>query len=544
MTVDPAPHGEFGASDYWRVWNRGVPFSHAVAGANETYHRTLAATTSWGVATSVYSLLADAGQDPGLSGVLRGMVTASRNCHEAYATHLSLAAVNDRDAFLDAYPRYRRRFAEADNLIRHLPRVAAAEWILEAAITACMNVPVIDRILAKGIGRFSLADVRSSEYPDQRMRALARVDAAEWAAAWASLDREFKGWSGWETLCLPPTSVGGPIGDSLDLDLVTFHQRAYREVATILSARGLPVLEWDGYRELLPALLTAFAEFSASPREVVRLINILRPMDHSSSFLGQARLVLRDEPVPARITAFADIDADGWRSMRQGTPPRSYLYMLARRNWDLKASYAFSDDDLALLPSEPNTSVTLLRADPLPGEAGPRLVRLDSTAELIEAIRLSDPEYVLSNPSVMLFDDDQWTGEWLGAMHEAGAFAVRIDLDPIVLLDAWCKPANQIRYSYLDMRDETGQLTRVFVCQWSSLPSGHAFVAVCSPDVAAGLGLYLEGRYGPWSVQDDGLVGEVVDWLKVILTKMLDDQHEFRFHGVIRRDIVTGQGHA
>ena len=216
--------------------------------------------------------------------------------------------------------------------------------------------------------------------------------------------------------------------------------------------------------------------------------------------------------------------------------------MLARRTWDLAASYRLADDERRLLPTDPNTTVTLLRAAPGEGEHGPRLVVLSSVAELARAVEALEPDWVLSNPSVMTFHDSGWLSEWLTPLAQLGPLGIRIDQDPLVLLDAWCKPGNRVRYSFFDLRADTGQLTRVFVCQWSSLPAEHAFAAVCSPDVAMSLGSYLAEEHAAYSERDDDLLGEVTSWLRVIVSAMTDDQHEFRFHATIPKSLVTGGG--
>ena len=71
------------------------------------------------MATSVFALLAESRPGSGFPGLVRAMIAASRNCHEAYATYVSLVG-SDQAAALQAYPQYRRRAAEAEDLIRYL----------------------------------------------------------------------------------------------------------------------------------------------------------------------------------------------------------------------------------------------------------------------------------------------------------------------------------------------------------------------------------------------------------------------------------------
>jgi hypothetical protein len=91
------------------------PLSQALAGLHEYAHRTLAATTSWGVATSLFALPAEARPDSGFPGLVRAMTAASRNCHEAYATYVSLVGSDQARA------RCRRISPFAEQPVAHPP---------------------------------------------------------------------------------------------------------------------------------------------------------------------------------------------------------------------------------------------------------------------------------------------------------------------------------------------------------------------------------------------------------------------------------------
>lgn len=252
--------GSYNSFDQWSVTLRESPgtVGARLVTAHEAMHASLNDVTAYGVLLAARAVIArsrNVAPHPGVADdQLSRLVGSCRGTHEAFATFESLWTVAESDTTLLAgYPRYEGWFKDASELAPGPNTSQRKELMVQAALLACMQPPVLERLEGDATSDSEAWWPPRLQRPDERLSLLhAHLDTRFWADAWtaclhvipdaAQVDE-------WDRQRRPPD-----LPEGLQTACV---QVLFGEVSRLLALHEAPTLNYDGHRRHLADVIEA-----------------------------------------------------------------------------------------------------------------------------------------------------------------------------------------------------------------------------------------------------------------------------------------------
>ncbi|MFD9735219.1 hypothetical protein [Umezawaea sp. NPDC059074] len=433
----------------------------AIVYSHEVHHCALNDGTAWGVL--LHALARVPGQPLG------DFLDVARRTHETFATYSSTKTVEAHfgpsPGVLDAYPAYVPLHDGMTALLAGVEGANRKLTVVTALARACMQSPVLDTVVDRGVDAISLADVRAADLPDRRWARLfaggpelaRRVAEAADDATAAMFGR-----------ALLDADTGG---ERLGVTSAAEHDDHWRvwEIAVYDAVRrelpGVAVLDYEGHREAaaaVTALVPGLRLRGVAPDEPVLDDHELR-----AAIIQQMTHDLR-ERFPARVVSLPVdrlVAAAAATTVIDEVP---HLFV------DVRQSAALADQyDWAGPPPGGGGPVVAVRLIDTEGTVLHRVV--DSVEELHEVA----DEWGFRGPIVCCVPtsclaDARWRDAWLPELP--GVNAVLVDVEAERFLPGWRAGGTVVRATRLLLDDPAHAAAVVLVLRLNG--NRHPWFAV------------------------------------------------------------------
>jgi hypothetical protein len=492
--------GSYNSFDRWSTSLRGGSAGSdgaRLVTVHEALHVALNDTTAYGVLLAACSALARSNGGQYEAALLR-LVGQCRGVHEAFATFQSLWLVVAGDAsYLMGYPRYQRWYRDSSDLIPLPDHTRRKEMMLEAAARACMQAPVLDRIVS-GATDFASWAPPASERPDERFALLHRVAGAGfWTRAWAACAATVSGTALWAALEASDHDVmvrPETYNDAFAEPLATCAHLLYGAVAGLLAEHGAVTLDYDEHRTRLAEIIGAVEVASPAARGLLLASNDNRSVQEESfEMWRRERLVLRDQPLPAVMRRFDKVVSDRRiPSLLSGKGEKMHVFAAARPADRLLEQFTIDQPGVAWLRGKGSDPVVTVRSTPNDSKVV-ELTVLDDPAQLTQlASALPHPLTAHVNISLACLGDLAWRGRWSRALRRARLTGL-VDLSPMEQLNLWQRERQDFSYAQATIGDRHGEAAELMV--WVVGDTNLPLLLVCTSVTCDVLQQYIERTY-------------------------------------------------
>lgn len=401
---------------------------------HEAQHVTLTATTAWGAA-----LLVAAGT-PGWEQLFGRLLDRCRMTHESFATYLSCSAVaagfGSPEPALAAYPDYAALVGRLDRFLAPLAGAQRRALAVTAIARACMQTPVLDRMIASWPEPITLGGVPRIDVPDERLEHLLKRSPELPAAFGAAADTTVSERFGTAALDADLARDGGALDEALEAAWALWEDTVFDVVADELRATGAVVPGSNGHLDAaagLTAIVVAAVPGSrlmvdAAPDAVDRRLTAI-VLSHARLWLGALRR-------PGRlVTVGVDADLEEMIRVADATSRlegRPNLVLTARRPARLRAGYDYDEAGAAALSAlrEPVVGVRSLADDGAGvGIDAVWFARLPRPADVVALATAWEGRGDLSCcVAASCLPHARWREDWLPVLREAGPLVWLIDV--------------------------------------------------------------------------------------------------------------------
>jgi hypothetical protein len=491
-------HGSYNSFDAWSVSLRGRAGSvgSRLVTAHEAMHATLNDLTAYGVLLAACVALdrSPARHRDGdeATAQLACLVETCRGTHEAFATFKSLWIVANADtSWLAGYPRYEGWFKDASDLVAGPDSSPRKELMVEAAVLACMQAPVLER-LVEDTGSVSRAwSPLRLDRPDERFALLhGVVDDKFWSKAWARCGEVVKDAElvhRLEQPSLPEGRIETDLPDGLETACV---QALYSEVARLLRRHRAETLDYDGHRQYGDAVIAAVEREGASAGVLIASRDDRPLADEVFELWQRERLVIRDHPRGAVLRRFPDIVRSGRMDVISEMQGTQHVFASVRSAGRLMQQFALDEGDAEVLREAGWETVVTLRS--LTSAGVVELTVVDEPSQMADLARVL-PRGITAycNMSLAFGGDDAWSRQWMRSLRRWRLSAL-FDLSPTAQFDLWRRNREKIRFASTALgADEGGQGTAIVLrVGRSDLP----LVMVCSAVAGKAIERYLSSQ--------------------------------------------------
>jgi hypothetical protein len=508
-TTDLPATGSFDLAGWLVRQPRHESDSTLFASAHESHHRQLQNSTSYGAVTRVFHGLAVHTGDEHYQRLVEALTKASERIQEAFASWAPTLVLGwSRDRLVADYPVYEWHYAAMDDIVSGIHSPYLRYHAAYAVARACMQTTVIERVLAVGLRKFAVADLRERELPDSRFTALRRQPPP------------------WDEAALLSTERLGGLADARQLTPALFDtalasqwqlvsEAMYRTVAAAIPGNTLDI---EGHQIEIASLLAAAREVP-QPLDL-RPVSAVRQVETRNITLGayETETFTVADPLPARLLPESTPPA-----LLAANPTEPHLFATVRRTSELFANYALIDD--AEPPTDP-VSVVLRRT-----------VQDDDGHTMVELLRIPDSPTALAEVDMPLVVAISWSllaagwRDWLPDDLSGSTF-VLVDAPFTPLLDSWlAQPGRRFRYAFRHSR-MFGRTVQYLVGKLDT-PDGLSLPIVLRPLSHSGVRLHkaaLTELYPDRSsvVEDDTFIPEPDGPLDVAIAHLIGEEVRFR----------------
>ena len=493
---------------YWDLVLAGDTMTRTfeLASLHELFHADLDTTTDFGTLLCAFSYLRRRFGDASAYSATHGtLVTHSRRTHETCATFMSLLSIADPggdDGSGFALQEYAEYVRMGQDLCRGLSSRFFRFHAALASIRACMQAPVTEIALQRGLDSFRLRDLTPALLPDERLTALRQVVAQPqfWQRAIERLREGAPDHPEWEHALAAEgsdnvfTQLFGSAEDGLSALLL----RGFHEIlAERLEHVGMPTLPYGGHMEFATRIVEAAQEL-AGARTVGGFGLTVGEPDHG--LLGAAlhfereRTVIRTTRIrasilPIPVEQYLDETTDSLEN------PAFSFYIAVRWPERVAEQFDFSDEDLEALRSAAGTPWCFVQAGVDDDEGHVILIVPLRTPADIATLAAAAPCY--SSVSSAALDQDDWR-EWRDALSRHTSMTVLWDSSPFRQIRRWAEQRIPcIRFGREEVHTEEGQYSLFWVRP--ELEGAPMFLAPVSFVVSVALTVYLKrmtDKYG------------------------------------------------
>jgi hypothetical protein len=445
--------GSYNSFDEWSVALRGSAGSTGsrLVTAHEAMHAALNDVTAYGMLLAACAVLSrrkgDKLGDSDMGSKLIRLVASCRGTHEAFATFESLWTVADADTgLLAGYPLYEGWFKDASELAPGPDSSQRKELMVQAALLACMQPPVLERLEADASWSSQAWWPPRLERPDERFSLLHGLfDERFWSTAWANC-REVVPDSvqveDWDRISSPGRRRESELPEGLQTACV---QALYGEVATLLRQHNAPTLDYDGHRRHGVDVVEAVERQGAPVGAVVSSSDARAVVDEVFETWQRERLIIRDAPKHAVLRNFAEVLHSGRMDVVSEILDTRRVFASVRSAGRLLAQFSFDVSDAELLHDAGWEPLVTLRTIASSGLVELTVVdHPQQIADLVRALPRRMPAYC--NVSLAFLGDDLWLRRWNRSLRRwkvSGLF----DLSPSAQFDGWRQDGEEIAYA-------------------------------------------------------------------------------------------------
>ena len=484
--------GSYNSFDRWSVALQGSAGSVGarLVTAHEAMHATLNDVTAYGVLLAARVAIArGVGPDESFAedDQLNRLVGSCRGTHEAFATFESLWTVAGSDtSLLAGYPRYEGWFKDASEFAPGPDTSQRKELMVQAALLACMQPPVLQRLVADANSGSQAWWPQRLERPDERLSLLhAHLDAQFWTAAWtACLDHvpDAAQVDEWDR---HPQSPDLPEG--LQTSCVQF---LYREVANLLAVSGAPTLEYDGHRPHLARVVEAVEANGAPIGSLLASRDDETVADEMFETWSRERLIVRAAPRPAVLRHFADVLGTGRMDVVSEMLGVRHVFASVRSAGRLLDQFSFGDSDARMLNGLGWEPVVTLRTATSSGNVELTVVNdPQQMGDLVRSLPRGMKAYC--NVSLAFLGDEPWLSRWNRSLKRwqlSGLF----DLSPSTLFDLWRRDKERVAFAPGTMAGDDGERGSLIVLRVGLSPV--PVLLVCTSVAGAAIEEHLSTR--------------------------------------------------
>jgi len=512
----------YNSFDRWSVELRGsaTTVGARLVTAHEAMHAALNDVTAYGVLLAARHVVARTRRltsDPGgADDHLIRLVGSCRGTHEAFATFESLWTVAGSDTTLLAgYPRYAGWFEDASELAPGPDTSQRKELMVQAALLACMQPPVLERVVDDPSWDSDAWWPPRLQRPDERSSLLHRhLDSQFWTDAW--------------TACLHaiPDAVQVDERDrhSEPTDLPEGLQTAcvqvlFGEVASLLARHDAPTLDYDAHRRYLAGVIQALETHGAPIGSLVASSDEQAVADEIFESWARERLLIRATPRRAVLRQFADVLRTGRMDVVSELSGSRHIFASVRPAGRLLDQFSFVDGDARMLNDLGWEPVVTLRTTTSSGNV--ELTVLSEPrqlSDLARALQRSIKSYC--NVSLAFLGDEQWLRRWSRSLKRwqvSGLF----DLSPSTLLDLWRRDGDTVSFAPSTLSDDDSERGSLIVLRVGRSPV--PILLVCTAVTGSAIEDRLTTRM-PTARRDMSLLTKNVS-LRVAISHILTEEH-------------------
>jgi hypothetical protein len=526
--------GAYNSFDRWSTTLRGDASSDGarLVTVHEALHAALNDTTAFGVLLAVCAVLGQVAGDE-YEAALRRLVGQCRGVHEAFATFQSLWLVVAGDmSYLSGYPRYKRSYQDASDLVPIPDHTRRKEMMLEAAARACMQAPVLAGISGEAPLAADTWTRPASERPDERFALLHRVaDGNFWDRAWDECIAAVSGTPLEEVLKASDSDVSRrqeTYDDALDEPLATCAQVLYSAVATLLAEHGAVTLDYDGHREFLAAVIASVERQAPAASGLLLASSDERGVaEETFEMWRRERLVLRERPRAAVVRRFDDVLRNRQvPALLSGAGDRMHVFFAsvrpARR---LLQQFAVAGDGESWLDARGPSPVVTVRSSAVDAD-DVELTVIDEPTQLARLIGALPKQLTLHvNISLACLGDLAWRGHWARALRRTRVTGL-IDLSPMAQVNAWRAEHEELRYAQATIQDAGGAPAELMV--WMVGKTNLPLLLVCTAVTSGILRQYIEHTY-PSAQLDSGIITRRQADIELATSHLLGEEYFFDF---------------
>jgi hypothetical protein len=492
--------GSYNSFDRWSVALRGRASSVGarLVTAHEAMHAALNDVTAYGVLLAARVAIARGrivGPNESFADdQLNRLVESCRGTHEAFATYESLWTVAGSDtSLLIGYPRYEGWFKDGSELAPGPETSQRKELMVQAALLACMQPPVLERLAADASSGSQAWWPPRLERPDERLSLLhANLNAQFWTDAWKACIDQVPDAAHVDEWDRHPQSPDLP--DGLQTACV---EVLYREVANFLAVRDAPTLVYDGHRRYLADVVAAVEANGAPTGSLVASRDDQTVADEMFETWSRERLIIRAAPRPAILRQFADVLGTGRMDVVSEMLGVPHVFASVRPAGRLLEQFSFADRDARMLGGLGWEPVVTLRAATSSGNV--ELTVVNDPQQMSDLAR-SLPRRIKAycNVSLAFLGDEPWLSRWNRSLRHwqvSGLF----DLSPSSLFDLWRRARERVTFAPGTMVGDEGERGSLIVLRVG--PSPVPVLLACTSVAGAAIEEHLSTRM-PTARQD------------------------------------------
>jgi hypothetical protein len=523
--------GAYNSFDRWSTALRGDAASDGarLVTVHEALHAALNDTTAYGVLLAACSALVQT-ERSSYEQELARLVGQCRGVHEAFATFQSLWLVVAGDlSYLDGYPRYQRWYRDARDLVPLPDSSRRKEMMLEAAARACMQAPVLDRLIAGPDNLSHAWAPPARDRPDERFAMLHRTaDANFWSHAWARCAAAVSGtplWAALEASDHDVTSRPETYDDAYAEPLATCAHLLYDSVARLLGEQGADTLDYDGHRSKLDEVVAIVEAVSPAARGLLIPSSDKRTVrEESYEMWRRERLVLRDRPLLATVRRFSEVVADRQiPALLSGGGEKLHVFASVRPADRLVDQFALDQSAQRWLAEQGSAPIVTVRSTSDRSEAIDLTV-LDDPYELV-ALSKSVPKRlaVHVNVSLACLGDRAWRDRWSRALRRTRLTGL-VDLSSMAQLKLWHDEGQRFSYAQATVHDVQSVPAELMV--WLVGDTNLPLLLVCTSVTGDVLKKYIEDTY-PTAQEDPEVIVRRQATIELATSHLLFEEYYF-----------------
>ncbi len=519
---------------------------------HEGFHADLDRTTDYGSLLTVYAYLAaQLPETRQYSDVFNSLIKYCKRTHETFATYLSvfLLTVNAPDAqaeieasLLD-YAQYQRL---GERLVHGIDGAYLRFHAALSALRICMQGPVTQRALHVGLTDFRIRDLGTRNFPDERLRVIEQVLAAEpqfWQHALEEAQRQRPDWPVWTVI---HASIGEPAlfhqlleeeHTSTSAFLMTQFQEA---LAERLRSHEMESLPYDGHMPFVSPLLADAEKLvgTVSPGAIhlvaaEQLEEELHERVATVMNFAEERLMIRTIPLRGSLFHLSDGSLQDWQELHSGNDERRHFYLLTKPAHRLLEQYSWESEDAAFLQTLGSAPLCWIqRSGEQGGERVAQMFVCDEPQQIISLATEIDLKLpLISNLSMATLVESEWMGTWGTVLAQHTQPMILFDMTPFHHFSHWQKQNTfRVRYGTINLHAETQSFV-AFACKLDDvLP--WPLIAPCSSVVAKALQIYITEMLPSENIfmADESFIHAETEKLTILLSHLTREERFFDFN--------------
>lgn len=541
------PHGQYNHLQ-WSV-DFGTDATHRLAqvlSIHEFFHSELNNTTVYGCLLQSYAYLSrgKSAYKNTFKRILSDLVQQCRQAHEIYATWLSITVFSHHtddkisQQVLLGNEVYLTYYQLGNDLVNELPSLYLRQQVLTACIRFCFQSQALAQTILSNLTDFTLASVRSAEFPTQRFHYIREHLGASVVSAW--INEYVQQQQGTPAFPLLQDAMEGREDTQLLLtaennyiaeELMNY---VYESLETHFKARGSASFDRRAHLSFFKSLLERLhADFPLTESPNLLIAN-QNPDDYERNLVvnfENETILLAEKRIPCLIRHPHELTPEYQERLLNGIGDEPHLFIMGRLSFLLRDQYQFTDPEDQAWFDQIGGPFTAIRFS-YEAEEGRVVVLIPfDTPDALTQFLTGKPPTVplLGCVAISAAYQSGWWQAWGDFFaNQCQTSCLLLDLSPLYFVEEVFAQEELVYYGKMIINTGERSYTALVFQAISANQIQATLVAPCSDMYGTVLHYYIQHRYKRYQL-DATLTKIEYRQLPAVLSHLFKEERSFYF---------------